>query len=242
MRQCQQRGAPLCLSRPEPNTLLQLELQHILTTEAREMIVLRVSTDGQDQLDVRQCGKKAVMPGAAALATRREVAFVSGMPRKAKAHGGDQHLAAVVEARPIDTHPIPQALAGRIVEGQTACMRPDPRRLTGNQQARRGIDAQDRAGFVRQRRTRERGVPTKTAGPNGTDEVQEGVAGAWLRGRGGAPVLDGGQTGSFSGFQRSYWVNLAVRKVFASSTGPDNLSGHRDAVLIFAVRCFLSKS
>lgn len=164
------------MKRPVADAILEIELQHILPTEPRQMIILRVAADGQDQVDLRQGGEEPVVPSPTAFAPRRQIALIRGVTRETKAHWGDQNLAAIVEGRTIDPHPGAQTLARRVVERQAARMGADPRCLARHEKTGRGIDPQDRFGLLRQRGTRKRRVAAETTGSDGFNEFGESRA------------------------------------------------------------------
>ncbi len=102
-----------------------------------EMIILRISANGEDCLKLRHGGKQLVMPCDAALAPRRQIALARVMAGKTEAHRDNRDAASVIEGVAVDAHPRSQPVAGRIVETHPRIMRANARRLTGDEQTRR---------------------------------------------------------------------------------------------------------
>ena len=81
------------------------------------MKALRIGTDRKHELELRQPIEQGWMPELGALGSRRKVSAMRVLPRKAEAHGDDGDAGFVVELLRAHPHPVAQAVAGGVGEG-----------------------------------------------------------------------------------------------------------------------------
>jgi hypothetical protein len=78
---------------------------------------LRIGADREHELKLRQPIEQGFMPKLGAFGSGRQIATIFILPGKAKAHGDDGDARLVVKLLRTDPHPIAQAVAGSIGEG-----------------------------------------------------------------------------------------------------------------------------
>ena len=108
------------------------------TAEPSQMIGLRVGANRQNALDPGHCDENLVVPLHPAFAARRQVAAGGVVAGEAEAHGEHGDGAAIVEGDGVEAHPVAQAIAGGVGEGQTGGVDAGSRRLPGDEDARLG--------------------------------------------------------------------------------------------------------
>lgn len=157
---------------PAANGFVNPEALQQRSSRSRKMVILGEAPDRENAFDTRQSRKQFVMPSLTAFAAWRPVAFVGTVAGKTKAHRHDRHPRLIIENFPRDAHPLPQAIARGVVEGQSREMYPDSRCLTGNEQPRCRRHTEYRTWLVRERAIA-RFLDAKPAGFYTTGERRE---------------------------------------------------------------------
>ena len=109
---------------------------------------LSMSADQQRQFHPRQACQERLSPERGAPGWWRIIAAFGIGPRKAECHGGHTNTCVRIEGAPIQSKPLAQAVAGRVVERQSAFMHASPRRLAADQQPDIGGYLHHRARFM----------------------------------------------------------------------------------------------
>lgn len=148
MRQGQNRGGIRCFEILAP---VRYRLGHACTAAATEVICLRILANRQNEFDLRHCPKYPFMPGLAAFPPWRQVTTMGIVTRKAETHRHDGEFARVVKSLSINTKPVTQPDARRIVERQARIMDSDTRRLSTNDNVRCRREHANRVGLIWQR-------------------------------------------------------------------------------------------
>src|SRR5690606_8665009 len=106
--------------------------------------------DRQDELDTMQPGEEFAMPAPRAFTARRQIAACIIETWKAEPHRHDRDLRFVIERLAVDTHPVAQAIAGRVVERYPGRMHTGIRCLAGYEQTCRRTSPDHRSRLMRQ--------------------------------------------------------------------------------------------
>ena len=121
------------------------------TARFRHVPGLRMLADHQRQFDGGHAREQFIPPRGGALGARRQIAGVTGTGIT-KSHRQDCNPRGVVERRPIDTQPLAQSIAARIVEWHAAFVNFPAGCLARNQDPCTGIDLHYGSRAMRQRR------------------------------------------------------------------------------------------
>jgi len=81
------------------------------------MPLLGVGADRQHKFELRQAFEQGSMPKLGAFHSGWKIATIFVLPGKAKAHGDNGDAGVVVKLLRAHAHPVAQAVAGRISEG-----------------------------------------------------------------------------------------------------------------------------
>src|SRR6185312_10138962 len=123
---------------------------HVLLLPRAQIAFQRVGTDEEGEREFRQGRKQWRMPERRAFFSRRQVVAVRVVAGKAETHTDDGDLFLVVKGFAIHAEPLAQAVARRIVEGQSRFMHAKARRLRDDAEIRAHAGADDGARLVRQ--------------------------------------------------------------------------------------------
>jgi hypothetical protein len=157
---------------PTANDIVNLQNFRQWPSGPCEMIVLRVAPDRENAFDLRQNRKQFIMPSLTAFAARRQIALVGIVAWKTKTHRHDRDPRLIVERFARNAHPLPQTIAGGIVERRPADMHFDARRLAGDEQPGGRSQPQDGTWLLRERRATRR-LNADTAGPDAPSQRRE---------------------------------------------------------------------
>jgi hypothetical protein len=94
---------------------------------------MRVLTDQECELQVRNMLEQAFVPARRTLGTRRIITAILSSPGITKSHGKNRDLSFIEEGRTIQLQPVTEAIAARIIPRYTAPMDLAPWRLTNDQ-------------------------------------------------------------------------------------------------------------
>lgn len=147
-------------------------LVHRTSGIGSEMPALRIETDQQDKLDLRQEREQTRPPMRRTLSPRRQVSAGCIQSREAEPHRDDGNAGFIVELVFRDTHPIPQTTTRWIGVWDARSMNPRSRRLSDDRKPRRRTDPQHWSRLMRQRLSKRR-FDAKPTAPDFTNEPAE---------------------------------------------------------------------
>lgn len=116
-----------------------------------EMPSLRMATNGQQQLQVRQPREQSRSPDFRALPPGRQVAAVGPQAGEAESHGKDRELRRIVEFAFFNLQPSPQPYSRWVIERAAAVMNSGSGSLAGDADTSCLRDLNDRSRLVDQR-------------------------------------------------------------------------------------------
>lgn len=130
---------------------------------------LGVTTDDQEQFQIRQAREQIGPPYFPALPSWRQVTAVGAQSGKTESHWNNGNLGCIIKIIVAYLHPLPQSNPGRITEWPSAFMYPGSGRLAGDTDGSRLRNLNDGPWFMIHRLAIARRITTH---PTGSDCAQ----------------------------------------------------------------------